>query len=563
MKIRGLLMLIIAACILVAFPQSLCAQSDGGNTLRVIPYTVMATTDEPVSVLTFSPDGSKLLGASGSSVIIWDAVTLEESQTIQNGEAAVKVVKISPDSGSFLAVLDDGTVIVRSIENFQELVHFKINSVNPVMDASFLTNTYSVAIPMDDGTTLCNCFILMMTGNIIPEKIAEFEGMIYAVDANREGTALLASTADGGVHYINTETDEIVASYVADTEVALPAAFFPDGESFIYAAEDGILTVRNIAGEVLFTVTVPEKPCCRVVFSPDGKSFAVPAEDDTIRIYDSENGSLVLSLKAPASSDGSHRILDAAFSPDGDYLFTTFENGQLIRWTLNSLFISEMSDGGTSYQNRDIPEWMYQLPYIPASVSQVTIPNASLFLGAGYTVLLESYYPGSFDVDFVFKKRINETSMVWGAELTGGTGMPNERYPYAYHLNEQFGGGDLPAPWLYSFAPLAVLGYELYDDDDNRLFFDVFAGPRFRFLWDNSFAMSLSTRLYPSVEAGIAAGLDFKGFTAKVSFAYNTQVAFTASCTIGYSFRFKPKGEEIYEMEDAVEEEELPVITEE
>lgn len=554
--------MIISAVLITLLPQGMCAQNNGGNTLRVIPYTVITTTDEPVSVLTFSPDGKKLLGASGSSVIIWDAATLEENHRIQNGESAVRVVKISSDSSSFLSVLDDGTLIVRSLEDDREIIHFKVNSDNPVMDASFLENSWSVVVPMDDGKTLANCFILMMTGNIIPNTIAEFDSLIYAVDANREGTALLVSTSDGRAWYINAETDEIAASYDASSEVLLPAAFFPGGETFVYASEDGALSVRNIAGEELFSVTVPETPCCRVVFSPDGKSFAVPAEDETVRIYDSKTGRLVLTLKAPESSDGSHRILDAAFSPDGDYLFTTFENGQLIRWTLNSLFISEMAEGGTSYQSRDIPEWMYQLPYIPASVSQVTIPNASLFLGAGYTVLLESYYPGSFDVDFCFKKRIDGTSMVWGVELTGGGAMPNYKYPYAYHLNEKYGGGDLSAPWLYSFSPRAVVGYELYNEDNNRLFFDVFAGPAFRFLWDNSFKMSLSTRLYPSAEIGIAGGLDFKGFTAKVSFAYNTQVAFTASCTLGYSFRFKPKGNEIYELEDAVEED-IPVVAEE
>lgn len=551
MKKRELLTFFTAAFLLAVLPIHLYAQDDGANTLRVIPYTVITTTEKPVSLLTFTPDGASLLGTEEDAVIIWDAGTLDESLRITE-EAAPRALKISADSGSFLTILQDNTLIVRNIGNGDELLHFKSNSENPVMDAAFINDTHSLALPLD-GTSLQKCFILRMTGNFIPKTVAEYESLVYSLDADADGTRLLVSVSDGTVHLLNL-ADETEAVFAGSAATLLPAAFFPDGGKFVHATDGNALVVRSLNGEELFSVTVPETPSCRIAFSPDGKSFAVPTEAETIRIFDSETGRLVLLLKAPESSEGSHRILATAFSPDGDYLFTSFENGQLIRWTLNSLFISEMTDDGTSYQNREAGDWVYQLPYVPATVSQVDIPDASLFLGAGYTVLLESWYPGSFDLDFCFKKRIGETSMVWGAELTGGGAMPSYRFPYAYHLDESYGGGELPAPWLYSFATLGVFGYELYNERDNRLFFDVFAGPVFRFLWDNSFSKSLSTRLYPSVEAGIDAGLDFKGFMVKVSFIYNTQVGLNASCMLGYSFRFRHKGEKIYEKEEAYEE---------
>lgn len=587
MKKSGFQVLIVTVIILAALPHSVSAQNSGASTLRVIPYTVVATTETPVSTLAFTPDGSRLFGAAGKNVIVWNAASLQECDRITEETAGVRSLKFSPDAGSFLSVLDDNTVVVRNIKEYWELVRIRANTENAVLDADFLSDSYTLVVPLD-GMTLSSCFVLVMTGNIMPTELTAYESQIMAVDVNKAGDRLLVTLEDGSVHLLslvkgrpeqafNRPKEADSAEDEVQTKEVVPAAFFPDGESFISEQDETMLVVRSLTGAELFSVAIPQKVSGRIVFSPDGKSFAVPVKGGSAQIFDSETGRLMLSLKAPELTDGSHEILSAAFSPEGDYLYTGFENGQLIRWTLNSLFISEMTGGGSgngngsengdgggfTYVQQETGDWAYQLPYVPATVSNLKIPEATLTFSAGYSVLLESYYPGSFDLDICFASRIPDTSFVWGLELIGGAAMPNNKFPYKYKFNDRYGGQELPAPWLWTFEPVALAGYELYNEDNSRLFFDVFAGPVFRFLWDNSFSKSVRTKVYPSVEAGLSGGIDFRGFTAKVSFAYSTQVGFKPSIQLGYTLRFYDKGEKIYEEEGTYEEESISEAVEE
>jgi WD40 repeat protein/tRNA A-37 threonylcarbamoyl transferase component Bud32 len=117
------------------------------------------------------------------------------------------------------------------------------------------------------------------------------------------------------------------------------------------------------------TVGIPGTVENAVSISPSGRMVATASSDGTIRLWDCTNGELLQNLSKPLGMFGvGHRgeATAVVFNSDGKALFSSGEDGQLIRWDL---------DDYSHHQSLKLPVW--------TATSLLMLPDQILAIGAG------------------------------------------------------------------------------------------------------------------------------------------------------------------------------------
>ena len=117
----------------------------------------------------------------------------------------------------------------------------------------------------------------------------------------------------------------------------------------------------------LFLDNVCSYPCV-VIYSPDGQRLAVGSQDGPVKVWETEYGSLLLTLYG--HSDTSRPL---AFSQDGTRLYTASDDGTLKEW--------DISPGGSLMA---LPGTTGNVPYSPDG------RQLALAIEGGYVSIVDS-----------------------------------------------------------------------------------------------------------------------------------------------------------------------------
>ncbi len=94
-------------------------------------------------------------------------------------------------------------------------------------------------------------------------------------------------------------------------------AYSPDGKKLAFDSGNHVEVVDAASGTALFTLAPFADDAVVVVFSPDGRRIAAGTRTGVLRIYDSNNGSLLLEFSTTHGGSDEHYFWQMAFSPDG------------------------------------------------------------------------------------------------------------------------------------------------------------------------------------------------------------------------------------------------------
>jgi WD40 repeat protein len=325
-----------------------------------------ATTEESVSDLALSPDGSRIVTADSSGFVnMWDAASGESLLVRLRGGEHFRSLAISPD-GKWLALAS------------------RVNGI--------ITRPGEGVLLLEDAGTSKVALWDVQSGDELAEIILEgesAEGVAFSPD----GVRLAVTTMSPGLRSLRVfdatlGKEQLTVSFDLGSilERNFEPAFSPDSQLIAIGLGDGTARVLNATtGEEQqsFIHTTDPDPAMRIVrgvaFDPEGRRLAVTGWDNWLSTWDLETGVLLFKVElddmqySAFSPDGTliaamNKILNSetgeellsvpeiqgyqvAFSPDGERLVTDGTAHDVYVWDISpsqELWTSQVASAGTS-----------------------------------------------------------------------------------------------------------------------------------------------------------------------------------------------------------------------
>ena len=291
--------------------------------------TLLIGHKEEVTVVAFSPDGTKLASGSGfhfpRTLKLWDVETGQNIDTFQTEGGSTDSVSFSLD-GKVLAWAD-GLWDVDTGQKLDLPLDKKLFKVVLSPDGKMIAGT-SISV-VDRTRAGVIKFYEVETGRLINTLTAtqrtkwnDSSKRVSSIAFSPDGRLLASGSADDGtIKLWDVETGQNIATFTEKPEPnssMLCVAFSPDGAKLAVGSVAGIRLLEVLTGEHIYTrrhIDISELESLAsvfsVTFSPDGRRLA-SASWDGVKLWDVETGQNITTLR------GHMRLIDAvAFSPDG------------------------------------------------------------------------------------------------------------------------------------------------------------------------------------------------------------------------------------------------------
>ena len=301
-----------------------------------------------LSQVVFSPDGTKIVAASGLGLYFYDATDLSLLDFWEM-PAWVSDVAFSPDGTLLAAGLNDGTVRVWRVDD-GTLVHTLQGHDNRgwVYSVAFSPDGEILAAGawggeirlwrVSDGTLLRTLW-----GNGVWINIFAFSPDGKLLAAGDGGTVRIWRVSDGVWLY----------SLWGHTATVGAVAFSPDGKLAATGGWDRTVRIWRVKDGATLQVLQGHTDVVRsVAFSPDGEVLATGSYDRTVRLWRVQDGTLLHTLKGHKGL-----VRSVAFSPDGTWLASGSYDHSVRLW--------RVSDGTPVRVVKGIGGWLNSVAFSP------------------------------------------------------------------------------------------------------------------------------------------------------------------------------------------------------
>ncbi len=273
----------------------------------------------------FSPDGKYILTSSWDNTArLWDAETLQEIRRFDQ-PALVLNAKVSPDGRYILTSgnRSDPNVRLWETETGDRVFTLRGHTMEVGNTAFSPDGQYALSAAYDGSAHLWD----LQTGEA--EHVFEYSqsarwvsGVAFSPDGRNViiGNGGQPNAGKGLLEEWNLETYQVVRQFTgASTQNMIDdIQFSPDGRYMLAGTEDGASLWDYQSGEEI-RVFASGSIIWRVAFSPDGRYAAGIEGGRRTYLWDIENGQQIRVFVINAGSD-------AAFSPDGRRIVTTFNS---------------------------------------------------------------------------------------------------------------------------------------------------------------------------------------------------------------------------------------------
>jgi WD40 repeat protein/transcriptional regulator with XRE-family HTH domain len=274
----------------------------------------------------FSPDNQTLAsGSHDTSIRIWNALDGNCLGVLQGHTEAVRCVRYSPD-GQLLASGSHETIRLWSGQLHSN--DHQLNSDSKVLLNGHTNEVWGLAFSSD--------------GDIL-------------ASGSRDGTLRLWNIQDEQcINVLGGHTDCILALAIARS--AVPGAI---GEPLLVSAsQDQTIRLWNLHGQSLKTLRGYSSGIYSLSLSPDGQTLASRGQDETIHLWHLQFDDNLSPLRpyktlhraADSTSHLTSSISYLCFSPDGQTLATSGQDGSILVWNVQTGYLNQWS-------GHDAPVW--------------------------------------------------------------------------------------------------------------------------------------------------------------------------------------------------------------
>ncbi|KAF9232864.1 WD40-repeat-containing domain protein [Melanogaster broomeanus] len=351
------------------------------------------TTGEPVGekweahsddVLTvdYSPDDEMIAsGGKDRLVRIWDAQGKMKVVEITEHPDEVNCVTFSPDGTCLATACDDSNIRIFNVRTGDLVLGPLAGHTDWVRVVTYSPDGMQLASGSDDRTIRTWD---TQTGALLLGPVEGHTDTVLHVEYSPNGKTLLSSSFDGTIRIWDSVMGQLVADQLRRHYGRVIARYSPDGARFISAAGDGSIrlwdaTIREVILPLMtevdkldYEITGPFRGHTSfirdVAYFPDGMRVASASDDNAVRIWVVQTGAQVKVLEHSGqvyslsiSSDGqrlasggyrSVMVWDCTtwqvvlhvpkghsavvncvtFSPDGSFIATAGDRGELFIW---------------------------------------------------------------------------------------------------------------------------------------------------------------------------------------------------------------------------------------
>ena len=153
------------------------------------------------------------------------------------------------------------------------------------------------------------------------------ESAVCSVAVSRDGKWVVGGTSGGLVTVWNAESHLKVTGFKAHKKQLCTVDISPDGTKIATGSEDKTFCVWSLwTGKRLLDFGKHNDWVVTVKFSPDGQLIAIATRVTSVRIYDSQNGRLLVVFPIKVSSASNHSL---AWTSDNKQLFVLSRDGNI------------------------------------------------------------------------------------------------------------------------------------------------------------------------------------------------------------------------------------------
>lgn len=293
--------------------------------------TTLKGHDGPVTSVTFSPDGRRILSAGWDGIVrIWDVANANQITNItHNPDSTLPRIHIS------VAISRDGKLVVSGSEDKtlklwdtatgEEIQEFEecdggINSVAFSPDGSkIVSGSWPNRLKLWDvanGATI--------------HTLKGHNSNVTCVTFSPDGTHVVSASKDETLMIWNVATGKATRTLKGHIGEVTSVAFSPDGALIVSGGEDHDLIVWDTpSGKPIRTLRGHQDDVSCVAFSSDGRLVVSGSYDDTLKLWDLNTGEELRTFKGHNSD-----ISSVMFSPDGSQIVSGSADATLRLWDL-------------------------------------------------------------------------------------------------------------------------------------------------------------------------------------------------------------------------------------
>ncbi|KIJ52177.1 hypothetical protein M422DRAFT_80965, partial [Sphaerobolus stellatus SS14] len=271
---------------------------------------------EPVSCVAFSPNGQRIVSASGNCIYIWNAdVGKLVAGPFQGHTDPVMSVAFSHHDDGLWVVSgsDDKTIRIWDVETGNPITCPFQGHTDRVKSVAFSCDGQRVVSGSDDKTIR---IWDTQTGIPIAGPFWGHTDQVRSVAFSPDGQRVVSGSWDKTVRIWDAHTGNPIAGpFQGHTDRVRSVAFSHDGQRIVSGSFDKTIRIWDAqTGNPIAGPFQGHTDRVRsVAFSPDGQRVVSGSFDKTIRIWDAQTGN---SIAGPFWGH-TDRVRSVAFSPDG------------------------------------------------------------------------------------------------------------------------------------------------------------------------------------------------------------------------------------------------------
>jgi WD40 repeat protein/energy-coupling factor transporter ATP-binding protein EcfA2 len=328
--------------------------------------------EDSVKTAVFSPDGTKLLTASGKQVLVWDMKTGQLLLTLSGHTYWVKSAAYSPDgtqivtasadkaarvwdakTGQMIFALSghedwvlsaayspDGTRIITASQDKTarvwdaktgQIIFTLSGHKDYVRSAVYSPNGLQIVTASGGwgGASKDNTARIWdaQTGLVI-RILRGHEDILISATYSSDGTRIVTSSRDKNVYVWDAQTGQTIFTISGKHKNTVNSAYYNlNGTRIITASLDTAYVWDAQTGQIIFILRGHKNLVKSASYSPNGMWIVTASEDSTVRIWDALTGQAIRTLRGHKNL-----IWSAAYSPDNSQIVTASEDSTVRIW---------------------------------------------------------------------------------------------------------------------------------------------------------------------------------------------------------------------------------------